>query len=65
MAANDTISADEFYSDEEITAMCTEQEQAQFDHERLCAEREAAEAECEEDECVYDPMSSYREPSGG
>ena len=47
MDNNDTIPADEFHSDEEIAAMCVEQEQAQFDHERLCADREAAQAEQE------------------
>ena len=45
--ATQEIPEDEFYTDEDIAAMCAEQEQALFDHERHCAEREAAQAEQE------------------
>ena len=63
MAMNDTIPADEFLTDEQADAMCAEQEQARFDHERHCAEREAAQAEQEpagDDACDEDELTERR-----
>lgn len=60
MNSDDTIPADEFYTDEEIVEMCAKQEQAEFNMLRERAERDAAQAEQDDDECDEDPREECR-----